>query len=154
MFAMRTVRYSPFVLALLATVGSAVASTISFTGTTLDGAGTLTLRIPGDANRNGQIDSDDFARLHSGFGMTNPTWSNGDFNVDQRVDTLDFSMLAREVTGAQIDPAGPEWGPVLQLVIPRTAPVPEPAVTSLAAISLAGLLRRRRASQPRLLERH
>ena len=51
--------------------------------------------LPGDADRNGQVDFFDFLVLSSNFGLSNKTWEDGDFDENQTVDFRDFLVLTR-----------------------------------------------------------
>ena len=50
--------------------------------------------LPGDATKNGVVDTLDFTILATHFGQTGQTWSTGDFNYDGAVNALDFNALA------------------------------------------------------------
>jgi len=51
-------------------------------------------RAAGDADLNGTVDLDDFARLRHNFGMRHgATWAHGDFDGDGDVDLDDFALL-------------------------------------------------------------
>lgn len=53
------------------------------------------LRLPGDANFDGVVNSDDFNALATSFGIASGmTWQNGDFNFDGAVTSDDFNLLA------------------------------------------------------------
>ena len=81
----------------------------------------------GDTNLSGTVDSTDFSAFVAGYGETSGgTWANGDFNYDDKVNTLDFNMLAGNFGAAAIP--SPALGSV----------VPEPATAALLA--LGGLL--------------
>ncbi|MBN2022335.1 MAG: hypothetical protein JW809_06030 [Pirellulales bacterium] len=84
---------------------------------------------PGDADRDGDVDKDDAARLAANWLLaTGASWSQGDFNDDGKVDDLDLAILSAN------------WGTGL----PTGAAVPEPCVLALCLAGLAmGLLRRR-----------
>jgi hypothetical protein len=49
--------------------------------------------LPGDANRNGVIDRDDFALTDRGLAKGLTGWSNGDFNGDDAVTPADLAIL-------------------------------------------------------------
>ena len=51
--------------------------------------------IPGDADRDGDVDLDDFMALKQNFGAEPATWSQGDFDGDGEVNLLDFAILKR-----------------------------------------------------------
>jgi autotransporter-associated beta strand protein len=94
----------------------------------------------GDANLDGTVNSDDFNRLATSFGLAG-NWTGGDFNYDGFINSDDFNLLAGNFgLNAGIDGVGPDdWSAL-------AAAVPEPTMllTGLAA-SAAMLLRRRRA---------
>jgi beta-glucanase (GH16 family) len=92
----------------------------------------------GDANKNGVVNSGDFAILASHFNSTGASWQQGDFNGDGIVNALDFNILTSNF-GKQSLPSWAISGAPLGTLIP------EPA--SLAIVSLLPLaLRRRRYS--------
>ena len=49
--------------------------------------------LPGDADFDGDVDLDDFARLKAHFGSVSATAADGDFNGDGRIDLSDFALL-------------------------------------------------------------
>ena len=49
--------------------------------------------IPGDADRDGDVDLEDFVVLKKNFGATNATWSMGDFDGNGSVSLQDFVVL-------------------------------------------------------------
>lgn len=90
----------------------------------------------GDANLSGTVESTDFNRLLAGYGkLTGALWTEGDFNYDSKVNTLDFNFLAGNfgVTVAGSIP-GASLGSV----------VPEPASIGLLALMMGIGSRRRR----------
>ena len=50
--------------------------------------------LAGDANRDGQVNLQDFNILASNFGQSNRTFTQGDFNYDGTVNLQDFNILA------------------------------------------------------------
>ena len=104
-------------------------------GNVLDQAvsfGTTTIRVvpqmlPGDADRDGDVDRDDLLALEAGFGRPGAGWAGGDFNLDGQTDALDYVTL-KENFGRQLP-----------------APVPEPASCLMLSTLLAGLLVRKPA---------
>jgi len=87
---------------------------------------------PGDANRDGIVDLQDFGLLKDNFGMTvGAIWDQGDFNADGAIDLQDFGILK--------DHFGHTTGDN-----PVTA-VPEPASAMLILAASIGLARRKRS---------
>jgi hypothetical protein len=83
--------------------------------------------IAGDANRSGQVTSDDFDLLAFNFGKPNAnTWGQGDFNDSGTVTSDDFDVLAFNF-GKPAPPA------------PALAGVPEPSSFALIALCSCGL---------------
>jgi hypothetical protein len=85
------------------------------------------LLVPGDANRDNLVDSQDFSILKAHFGEAGG-WDNGDFNGDNLVDSQDFSIL--KANFGKSSPPG--------------APAPEPSALGLLALGAMGLLHKRR----------
>lgn len=50
-------------------------------------------RVPGDVNRDGEVDLQDFNILKTHFGLMVATRERGDLNADMSVDLLDFNIL-------------------------------------------------------------
>jgi MYXO-CTERM domain-containing protein len=55
--------------------------------------------VYGDANRDGQVSSNDFGILTSNFGQPNRTWSTADFTGDHQVSSNDFGLLTTNFAG-------------------------------------------------------
>jgi len=47
----------------------------------------------GDANLDGKIDVDDYARIDSNVTTGNRGWSNGDFNYDGKINVDDYGII-------------------------------------------------------------
>jgi hypothetical protein len=99
----------------------------------------------GDADLNGQVNSDDFNRLASNFGTSGKVWSQGNFNYDigGLVNSDDFNMLATNfglvATGVDGEVTPQDWANL-------AAAVPEPSTGLLLAglaTSVASVRRRR-----------
>lgn len=85
---------------------------------------------PGDANKDGVVDLQDFGQLKDNFGVTaGATWDLGDFNADGAIDLQDFGILKDHFGHTNGDSP-------LQ-------PVPEPGSAALLLVGLAAVLRRR-----------
>ena len=97
------------------------------------------LRLPGDADFDGTVDTDDHLLVRSNLGDTGADWRRGDFNFDGRVDARDVVLLRRNfgqsVGGAAAAVAGA-----------LAAPVPEPGGVALVLLAGATLLARRRGA--------
>jgi hypothetical protein len=91
---------------------------------TFDNFSVTSTTLPGDANRNGRIDPDDFALTDRGFAKSLTGWTNGDFNADNVVNAADYAILDASAAAA---PA------------PSSLVVPEPASFARAAILLAAI---------------
>ena len=50
--------------------------------------------IPGDADKSGCVNDDDFIKLVVNWLREGVDWSGGDFNGDSTVNAIDFSLLA------------------------------------------------------------
>lgn len=88
----------------------------------------------GDANKNGVVNSADFAVLASHFNFTGNAWQQGDFNGDGFVNALDFNMLAANF-GKQSLPNWAISGTPLGTLIPEPASI---AVFGLLPLALRG----------------
>lgn len=88
--------------------------------------------LPGDANRSGTVDGNDFSILALNFN-TAGGWDQGNFDSSPMIDGNDFSALALNFNGSSTAPA--------------ISAVPEPTTVTLAAlmfVSLAAAGRRNR----------
>jgi len=86
----------------------------------------------GDADLSGNVNSDDFNRLASNFGLSGKVWTDGDFNFSGTVNSDDFNLLASSFglsAGADgvVDPE--DWAAL-------AAAVPEPT-SALIFVGLA-----------------
>jgi hypothetical protein len=104
----------------------------SYAGQTIDDNTTLILKytLSGDANFDEKVNTLDFNLLAGGFG-SGSTWQGGDFNYDGVVDSADFSALVGN------------FGRTLPASASLGAVVPEPMSVSLIVLG-AMLVRRRR----------
>jgi hypothetical protein len=109
--------------------------TATFDGQTVD-ANSLVVKYTynGDANLDGKVDTLDFNLLAANFGGTGKVWIQADFNFDGKVDTLDFNKLAANF-GRQLSDANASLSGAL---------VPEPGACGVLIVTGAGLLTRRR----------
>jgi len=111
--------------------------------------------LAGDALFLNQVSFADLLVLAQNLGSTNADWEHADFNYDQVVDFKDLLIMAQNFNQTNgITPLG-ETLPAsfeAQLSLAQaevratqaSAPVPEPAALTLAIVSAAGLLTRRR----------
>jgi hypothetical protein len=82
---------------------------------------------PADFNEDGQVDADDLAAWHAGFGQSgNASHADGDANGDSVVDGADFLIWQRNLNGA------PSVG-----ASNREVPEPAAGVLTLAALLTA-----------------
>ncbi len=97
---------------------------------------TLFTTLPGDANLDLKVEDRDLSLLLTNFGMSNASWLDGDFTGDTRVDDDDLSLLLTNFGNTATIGQTP--------AVPTTtiSAVPEP--TTLAILSLGGLLLARR----------
>jgi len=96
---------------------------------------------PGDANLDGDVNTQDFNLFAGHFGANSFNWADGDFNHDGVVNSADFTLFAANYgrTGTPVTAAGVEAG--------AGAVVPEPGhLLILALISSLKLLERRRSA--------
>ena len=92
------------------------------------------LLVDGDANFDGTVDTVDFAKLVAGFGTTDASWSQGNFDLTGDISSTDFNLLVSH------------FGQSASGALPGSflgSPVPEPAGT-LAVVLAGGLGLRRR----------
>ena len=92
---------------------------------------------PGDANRSGSVDFNDYLILEANFGATSGvTWSSGDFNNDNHVDFNDYLTLEANFGWAGMESASmtsADSQPLAQQALGETSDVPAPA--AMVAIS-------------------
>jgi hypothetical protein len=82
-------------------------------------------RLPGDANRDGEVNDSDASILGAHWMSSSADWMSGDFNFDGLVNDADAAILAAH------------W----QQSIESSPPVPEPSVWAmLLALSLIGVV--------------
>jgi hypothetical protein len=91
------------------------------------------LTLPGDANMDNTVNTADFTALAAQFNQNSTAWGDGDFNFDGKVNALDFNMLAANF-GQSVSFGAPALGSV----------VPEPTAISLVAFLSACSFARRR----------
>jgi hypothetical protein len=96
----------------------------------------------GDTDLNGSINPADYTNIDNGYAMGLTGWANGDFNYDNLVNAADYS-LADEAYVLQASEGSPPGTP-LASALGSVAAVPEPTSLALVAISMGGLLVRRR----------
>jgi len=72
------------------------------------------IHLPGDANGDGKVDIIDFQTIETHYGLTNASWSQGDFNGDSVVDSADLRILLMNQNTVLPIPAKP----------PQAAPKP------------------------------
>ncbi len=80
----------------------------------------------------------DFNAVATNFGSSGKYWQDGDFTYDGNVDTLDFTMMARNFNQS-IPVAGDLLGPALGTLVPEPA-----SIILIAAAGAFGFQRRRR----------
>ena len=76
--------------------------------------------LAGDANRDQQVDTADFVALAAHFNENAPTFADGDFNYDGKVNALDFNLLATKF-GSALTPPPPAT--TSALAIPAAASI-------------------------------
>jgi len=67
----------------------------------------------GDADLSGNVNSDDFNRLSTNFGLSGKRWGHGDFNFNGSVTSDDFNLLANNF-GQSFFFGGPDWDDLLK----------------------------------------
>jgi hypothetical protein len=104
----------------------------NLTQTLLADADGMAVKLPGDANLDGVVDSADFALLASHYGQTGAYLALGDFNGDGTVNALDFNALANN------------YGKTLSQFELASSVVPEPSAGLVLLPLLFGLTASRR----------
>lgn len=96
----------------------------------------------GDADLDGDVDSDDFNLLAFNFGNAG-VWLNGDFDGDGTVDSDDFNLLAFNFGAGGPPPAPTEFAALESFAASIAVPEPTTGLMLLCATMVAGLRRRR-----------
>lgn len=109
--------------------GVATATTLGTTSVRGDGVATDGL-LPGDADRDGDVDGDDFNLLAFSFGNDPTTWDEGNFDSMNGTNGDDFNLLAFNFGNSASAPA--------------IAAVPEPSSIALICLGLCGVVSQRR----------
>jgi hypothetical protein len=120
---------------------SATSFTTTFRGQSFTGGDAVLVMqtLRGDTNLDRTVTSLDFNNFASGYGIINGSanWSQGDFDYNGKVNTIDFNWLAGQF-GQTLPAAGELPGPALGSV------VPEPGSLLVSVLGLALIQRRRR----------
>ena len=84
-------------------IGSAIASQLNFN--TFDGQAVFSDSVVikytynGDADLDGRVEGDDYARIDFGFMTGGHDWANGDFDYNDHVDGSDYSLIDAAFNG-------------------------------------------------------
>ncbi len=132
----------------------------SFLGRAVD-AGSVITRYTyyGDSNLDGQVNSQDYALIDSGFAAQHNagfvvSWVNGDYNYDGKIDGSDYALIdtaaafsaGQPLSPSFIDEREQQFGPSYAAGLSGIQAVPEPASFGMLLLGGAMLgLRRRRA---------
>jgi hypothetical protein len=100
------------------------------------------MRLPGDANFDGNVNLSDFNTLAANFGQSGRTWQQGDFNFDGNVNLSDFNLLAANFGQSEAGAPGAGLSPDDWAAL--ASAVPEPGSACLVGALLAPMLVRRR----------
>ena len=92
--------------------------------------------LPGDANKDHQVNTADFNLLAAKFNQNSNAWGDGDFNFDGKVNALDFNMLATNF-GQTVSFGAPALGSI----------VPEPVALGLLLPAAYSLMRPRQRAK-------
>src|SRR5205823_1414968 len=96
----------------------------------------------GDADLNGQVNSNDYFQIDTGFLAGRTGWINGDFDYSGSINTNDYFLIdsAFLAQGSTIlAPAGAS-----STALSGVTAVPEPASIGILGVAAAGLIARRR----------
>jgi hypothetical protein len=119
--------------------------TAVWAGQTVTGSNTLLMyTYAGDANLDGKINVDDYARIDSNIGTNNGFWFNGDFNYDGKVNVDDYAIIDNN--------AALQGAPFFAGAAPAesaVSAVPEPCVATLCVVPWMCRRRRRRGPPSR-----
>jgi hypothetical protein len=122
---------------------------VRFTDTT---TGVFKTRIPvaGDATQDGIVNPADFHALYANFGkvFAGGDRSRGDFNIDGKVDFVDFQILERHFGLAPPGVASGVSAADYAQISEFAAAVPEPGATALLSLAVGSWLSRRRRVRP------
>jgi hypothetical protein len=106
----------------------------------------LALYSPGDANRDGTVNFNDFVILSQNFGKAGG-WDKGDFSNNGTIEFNDFVMLSQNFgkgPGGSTFAATAEEEAAMARFAASAVTIPEPTTLCLLSIGAAGLLMRRR----------
>jgi len=103
--------------------------------------------LPGDADLDRTVDSEDFRLLYQHFGEAGAGWAEGDFDGDGQVSMADFQILERGFGLSGVS-APAQWREDV-----LAAAVPEPGGCGLVMLGVGAVLRRRRGRVGRVTRR-
>jgi len=93
-------------------LGSQIAPTTIGPFSIASGDTVIRYTLNGDADLNQAVNSEDFNRLSTNFGLANRIWTQGDFNYDNLANSDDFNALATNF-GQSLAPASSRFGGAL-----------------------------------------